>query len=756
MVQKAKTTPTATDRLRDSLRKSRELYAVGRIQRTPVSLATAQIGNLGGSAGGVQAATANYLKTQGDTMIGPIAFFPTTQAIVSEELDIAPPLTGGINRASTYVIASFASPATLSLISGASFSGQLLYLEVPANSTLTIEDFSSNVGGNIITADGNDLVVTTPVTANPQIVTFLFDVTQAPNGNQGGWVVVGNSAATAGGGGTGANQFLSNLLSPTAINQDLLFSATGFDIGDTTNPVEDIFTQRVRLQTGTITVNVPNLTANVGGDMLLNVDTNQNFIFHEAGVQTFSMSDTILSGPTFNPTLSIAINDSATSPGVNGVFTHNSGDVLVFSGGAVRNLSSIGVAGGANTFLSNLTSPTAINQDLLFNATGFDIGNSVSPVEDIFVERVRLQAGTITTNVANITASAAGGNMLLNVDTNQSFIFHEAGVQTYVMTDTLLTGPSFVADLSFALNDSGVDPGVNGVFTRNGADVKVFTGGVLKSLTDIGTGTGGANTALSNLIATSINQNLVSDSNLTRSIGTSTNLWLEGHFGEIQLENSGVNNPVAGANQITGDAGGISIGVDDNNDAIDFFYAGVFHYSFQNDRIQFMETGRQHRIDIEPTFLSVISELTSDSVRLQTGTGRTNENVIVNDATTEFLTQDNQTTFYDVRVVQNNNTPATQREIGRFSGFAENSASTNTDYAHVEISTSNSITSGSEEGRIALVNTVGGTPTFAIRCEGVSGAQRMGFFGVTPVVQQNPAVTAAAIHAALQALGFFV
>lgn len=38
---------------------------------------------------------------------------------------------------------------------------------------------------------------------------------------------------------------------------------------------------------------------------------------------------------------------------------------------------------------------------------------------------------------------------------------------------------------------------------------------------------------------------------------------------------------------------------------------------------------------------------------------------------------------------------------------------------------------------------------------GTATDQKLGFFGETPVVQQNPAVNAAGIHAALQALGLF-
>ncbi len=53
---------------------------------------------------------------------------------------------------------------------------------------------------------------------------------------------------------------------------------------------------------------------------------------------------------------------------------------------------------------------------------------------------------------------------------------------------------------------------------------------------------GGANTSLSNLTATSINQNLVADANNTRDIGTSSTTWRAGYFG------TSVNTPLLQSN----------------------------------------------------------------------------------------------------------------------------------------------------------------------------------------------------------------
>ena len=68
--------------------------------------------------------------------------------------------------------------------------------------------------------------------------------------------------------------------------------------------------------------------------------------------------------------------------------------------------------------------------------------------------------------------------------------------------------------------DSSADPVSNGQFTRNGNDVKVYTDGGVKNLSDIGTGgASGANTALSNLSSVAVNTTLGMSGNAISSAG---------------------------------------------------------------------------------------------------------------------------------------------------------------------------------------------------------------------------------------------
>lgn len=224
MVQKAKRVPTQADRLRKALINNRELYALNRLSKTPATIGNAQFSNSGGSAGGSTGPAGNFLRTAGDTMVGPIAFYPATVSISgSDSINIAPGVTS-TPKGSTYVIVSFSTPDSLELIEGASFAGQLLYLQVPASSVLTIEDYSNNVSGNILTTDGNNAVITT--TSDPIVITLLFDITVGPNGNNGGWTILNAKSSTSAGMGDNLGNHTATMPLDLA-TQDLHFITSG-------------------------------------------------------------------------------------------------------------------------------------------------------------------------------------------------------------------------------------------------------------------------------------------------------------------------------------------------------------------------------------------------------------------------------------------------------------------------------------------------------------------------------------------------
>ena len=130
-VQKASRRPTKTDILIKNQKLIRELYGLNRLRIAPPSAGVTN--SLGGtpSAAGESGGTGNFLKTQGDTMIGPIAFFPVTVAIDgSDAIDIGQDSgSGNIPDYSTYVFVSGGATNDLELIKGAGFSGQWLIIQ---------------------------------------------------------------------------------------------------------------------------------------------------------------------------------------------------------------------------------------------------------------------------------------------------------------------------------------------------------------------------------------------------------------------------------------------------------------------------------------------------------------------------------------------------------------------------------------------------------------------------------------------------
>ena len=151
-----------------------------------------------------------------------------------------------------------------------------------------------------------------------------------------------------------------------------------------------------------------------------------------------------------------------------------------------------GVTDAANKTLSNLVSPTSINQDLLFSAATFDIANTTNPVDNLFVKQLRLQNGTLVTYVPNIV-SEDGNQMTFNVDTAQIFLWKIASITKMTMAASSLN-LNDVMNLDNAAGmtyfNAGFDPISNGEFRLNGTDMKVFSGGAIRNFSDIVAGGG--------------------------------------------------------------------------------------------------------------------------------------------------------------------------------------------------------------------------------------------------------------------------
>jgi len=239
------------------------------------------------------------------------------------------------------------------------------------------------------------------------------------------------------------------------------------------------------------------------------------------------------------------------SPAYNGALYRDGNDIKCYTGGAEKSLSDIG-SSGASTALDNLTDPTSINQHLIPENNSKDLGSSTTEWRNLYVgiaayldhvsmggsidcndnsildaSKVEFCNGAtdVTADVTGIS-STAGGVMELNVASSSIFNFKVNDVTVASLTSSVFSHDNIILNNSFVINNSSTNPTANGEFTRNGNDVKVFTGGVLKSLTDIGSGGGsGADTDLGNLTTTSINQSLIPSINNSKELGSSSKQW---------------------------------------------------------------------------------------------------------------------------------------------------------------------------------------------------------------------------------------
>jgi len=207
---------------------------------------------------------------------------------------------------------------------------------------------------------------------------------------------------------------------------------------------------------------------------------------------------------------------------------------------------------GANTALSNLIT-TAINETLLPDTTvTYDLGSGSANWHNVFLENARFVSGGTGVGGAGQIYRDANG-MYLNFPTGKKFFLQENAVDKWDFTASTLTGSNIILSNTFTLNDSSGDPLSAGQFTRNSADVKVFTGGGVVNLTDVGSGSSGANITLSNLTADGVNANthIEPAASATSDLGQGDAAWRDLFVSEVRFTGT-----------TTATAGGMNIAVE--------------------------------------------------------------------------------------------------------------------------------------------------------------------------------------------------
>ena len=205
---------------------------------------------------------------------------------------------------------------------------------------------------------------------------------------------------------------------------------------------------------------------------------------------------------------------------------------------ALRGSISLNAGGFATVALDNLAS-VAVNANLIPDSDiDTDLGSIPLSWRDIFAERFALTStGTTTVGAREIFGDSGG--VIINTPTGTSLQFQVNGVDIGEFVASTIQGfNNLILDNLLILNDNASDPAVNGEFAKNGADVKVFSGGSVRSFSDIPTGSA-ATQALDNLASVAINVGLASDTDGADDLGTSLIAWDSLFINDIRFPNNG-------------------------------------------------------------------------------------------------------------------------------------------------------------------------------------------------------------------------
>ena len=383
----------------------------------------------------------------------------------------------------------------------------------------------------------------------------------------------------------------------------------------------------------------------------------------------------------------LQITDTTTDPVANGDFRRNVNDVKVFSGGAVRNLTDISSGGGANQQLSNLSGTVAVNLNLLPNqGTGGSLGSGVATEEwfNLYVQKLRFPVKSTlasSSNVIQTVNNAGNDDMVFNVLSASAdrFLWTMNGVNQLVLTATEL-----------------VCSGVN----------------------------------------IDLENNNITDANQIQITGTSGDIV----FGLL----SGASNVFDVQNPNT--SGNIRLICDDSAGNAKTVMTIDATTSSSSNTITFEKDGSNFAVLDEIGALSFASAVgepsiigNGDGISIQTSAS---SEILMIDGSTIFRTTTSDTGTYDIKIIQDNDTPADDRALGNIDFVAENSSSVDSIYGRIT-ATSKDVTASTEDGLLELGVASAGTLVAGISIEGgTSSLVKLGFYATTPVTQPSHIVDA--------------
>jgi hypothetical protein len=360
------------------------------------------------------------IKTAGDTMIGPLAFYYQSKYIASGTLDISEET--GAYSSRVVVTGQGGAADDLEVILGAAFAGQILFFQ-PIQA-VTLQSFLKTAAA---WASGTSYSIGDVVLYNSQRYTCYVAHTSS------GSILP-----------TDTTKWYRNNIRITGSTEQVV-------------AVDEIILLQYDSTDGVWTV----VSGGGSGSSGAGLADNNTW----TGTNQFTGSYVTVTGSFSATGSSITLGNAST-------------DIINFGGKAGSDL--------------NMGTYDITNLDNISFGTGTqNIADTTTPVNNLFVKTVRLQSGSLITNKPSITSS--GGNSFdLNFPTGSNFTIHEQSQAKHIFSGSSLTTPNILSSGTWTLTSDTNSPNTNGMFARVGGHVKVYTGGALKSLSDIGTGSGGA------------------------------------------------------------------------------------------------------------------------------------------------------------------------------------------------------------------------------------------------------------------------
>ena len=264
---------------------------------------TSSASSSGGTTPGTS--TVGLLKTAGDTMVGPLAFYPANATVASGVLDISK-TTGSAYSSRILLFGSASAADNLVQINGAAHAGQIIFIQAVETTPITLKHLTAEgaAPGNIWMPTLADYIIT-----DKEIVMLQWDTINSV------WSAVANFNAASGGGGSevtdwttahraNGNSFFLDLDDDTLIegNTD---DEISFHIGGTPDMVKMTATQLIS-QLDIIPLNgTENLGASAGNGQFDNAfideiifTNNKTFSASVASIGTESAGEIVINAPT--------------------------------------------------------------------------------------------------------------------------------------------------------------------------------------------------------------------------------------------------------------------------------------------------------------------------------------------------------------------------------------------------------------------------------------------------------------------------